>query len=719
MNNEEILSQFLDEGFERINDFENTLLNFEKDTGNLMLLQALFRNMHTIKGAASFFSFPNLENIVHKAEDIFSILQKQEETLRLQTINKHHLVDLMFLINDNVKQILETIKIEKTDAGNSADNLIQQLTIIRNEMEAGKEKTKRKLNPMQLEALKNLNSKTNDSTSQTNIQSELDIDDSLTIKLKTLETLSNLSSDLILARNKLGSLLDSDSEEIKAILNSFHQIDSLTQRLSERISKIKMQPISTIIDRLKRMTRELALSCGKQVTLNTETNNIELDRVVIETLKDPLMHLIRNSIDHGVETPDERVKQGKSSIGEIKITATCNDNNVILTISDDGRGIDINKIKEKVISKNLLNEYKLNSLSQKEILNLIFLPGFSTKDEVTNLSGRGVGMDIVKDSLNKINGSIEIHTEEHKGTSFIIRLPLTLALGTAVIIDVDTRTYAVPTSYIQELGSTTFASIENKETMEIRDEEYKILYARKHLAKSAKNYQGHYALQDSIEYLLIKTNEAKFVFIVDAIHDLQNLVIKPLPQGSDHLENYSGATILANGEVSLILDMQAIFRNYEESEVQLCSLDLYKREEKSSNDIINKVLTFNIGKHRFALDKKLIQEVVANKTVTPIPETKLEGLINLRENIVLAKKLKKLLEIKTKKRKTNVNIIVKFDEAYFAITADDISEILEVSEDWQILQEVDDQFKNFIKAAYLVKNQPLYILEENVCLKAS
>ncbi len=730
MSDEEILSQFLDESFENIKNFESTLLDFEKNSGNLMLLQSLFRNMHTIKGAASFFSFPNLESVVHKAEDIFSILQKQEEKLRGETINKYDLVELMFNINDNVKNLLETIKSQKTDKNSNTEPLIQQLNTIKTNIEtqiqnqSTTSKAKRKLSPIQLEALKNLNLQSSSAPTvdqNHDTQQELELDDNLIIKLKTLETLSNLSSDLILARNKLGSLLDSDSEEVKAILASFHRIDSLTQRLGEKISKIRMQPISTITDRLKRVTRDLAASCGKQVKLNTETNNIELDRIIIEALKDPLIHLIRNAIDHGIETPDERNKQGKPTTGEIIITASCNNNNVILTVSDDGKGIDVNKIKTKALSRNLLDKYKLNTLSEKEILNLIFLPGFSTKDEVTNLSGRGVGMDVVKDSLIKINGSVEIQTEQHKGTNFIIRLPLTLALGTAVIVDVDSRTYAIPSSYVRELRSTSYATIENQEYIEIRDEKYKILYARKHLGKGLKDFNEYYASQDSIEYLLIGTDEVKFAFIVDSIYDLQNLVIKPLPQGSDHLDNYSGATILANGEVALILDMQATYKSYEDLETKLCSLELYNQNhsQKASINNFGKILTFNIGKHLFAIEKELVQEVVANKPVTSIPESKLEGLINLRENIVLTKKLKKLLDIKSRKKRSNVNIIIKMNDARFSVMADDINEILEVSQDWEVLEEIEPNFKGFVKAAFIVKDKPLYILEENICLKAS
>ena len=463
------------------------------------------------------------------------------------------------------------------------------------------------------------------------------LDDNIVIKLDSLNSLTALSSELMLVRNQLGLLINEYSDSNNDLYNKYHRIDFLIQNLSEKVTKIRMQPLSIITDKLKRSIRSLAKDFNKEVNFITEGDSIEIDRNILDSLKDSLVHIFRNAIDHGLETAEERIAVNKDPTGTIRVKAQYGENNIILTISDDGRGIDTEKIKEKAIQNNLASKDDLKKFSRNELYDFIFHPNFSTKDEISKISGRGVGMNVVKESLQNNNGSIEIKSQKGKGTTFTIKLPLTLAIGSAVIVDLDQVKYAIPSNIIREMFSLKKELLFQQPEIEIRDEHYKVIFARDILNKDTVNLEEYYKTYEDLACILIDTDNAKFVFVVDDILDLQNIVIKTVPEGLKNLDYCSGTTILPQGNVALIFDMENIYKSFI-SEVQTTEQCPINPMENIEDSINNKLISFRIGEYLFGVNRDLVKETVYKKAVTPIPTSSTEGLMNLRDNVILNKR---------------------------------------------------------------------------------
>jgi two-component system chemotaxis sensor kinase CheA len=475
---------------------------------------------------------------------------------------------------------------------------------------------------------------------------------------------------------------------------AFHNIDSLTQRISENIMKIRMQPISVITEKLKRVVRDLAASTGKEVELVVEGDKIEIDRTILEALKNPIIHIIRNAIDHGIEKPAERIDLGKNSCGQIKIIANHAENHIIIKIMDDGKGIDLNKIKEKAIEKKLIRNQDLNNMDERSILNLIFYPGFSTKDTVTNLSGRGIGMDVVKSNLAEVNGTIELKTRKDQGTELILRLPLTLALAAAVIVEIDALKYAISSNNIKELGCVFFKDIEGKDFFEIREEKYPVIFADTILNNYERKKVIKKNAQDTVEYLLVEINKLRFIVVVDKILDLKDMLIKALPEKVQDIDFYSGATILPDGKVALILDLEAVYRNYQ------TGASCINKSIKPNNLMVTKVnpkklITFTLGDYYCGINKESIKEVIANRITTPVPGANNLSLVNIRDQVFLVRKLKKTIKLNLKDSKFTIHIVVNHGNESTGLEVDDINETIKFDEDWELAKETNEALAKF------------------------
>ena len=724
-NNEEFL-EYLEESFNCARSFDEKINIFEQESQKLFLIQALFRDMHTLKANTGCFELPNFENTIHKSESIFNLLQKKEPQELDTCIKENNIQDLLFEISDFLQDSLKYIEVNKVDIPSAEilDKIESLLVKISDKQTPGKKKAKAKnLKNIQLAALAKLkerNQKKQEASPEINKAQDqaktLNLDENLIIKLNSINDLSSISSELMLARNQLG-LLVNDSEEINnEFYNHYHKIDILVQRLSDRLSKVRMQPISIITDKLQRTVRNLAKDFDKEVKFISQGTNIELDRSILESLKDSLVHIFRNAIDHGLETSEERTATGKSPIGEIKINARYGENSIILSISDDGRGLNLDKIKAKALEQRIVTEKVLETLSEQEIFDFIFNPSFSTKEQVSKISGRGVGMNIVKESVQKHNGSVAINSKAGEGTTFIIKLPLTLAVGAAVIVDICKTSYAIPNLAIKELAVIKKEELINKKTIEIREELYDVTFAQTMIQENQNiNLEEYFKDTEELTYILIQTDNSKFLLVVDEILDMQNIVIKPLPKDIGDLNYCSGTTILPSGNVALIFDVDEIYKNHT-SNIEQTNFSIVPIGENSSNKPLpSQVISFRLDDYLFALDRKLLKETVYKKNVTPIPTSEVKGLMNLRDQVLVNKKLSYLLG-QSKKSDSKLSLVLDFGDEPFAIEVDDVEDFLEITDNDEINKNPDPKIKDLISAAFTLTNgEDLYLLKEELC----
>ena len=344
-------------------------------------------------------------------------------------------------------------------------------------------------------------------------------------------------------------------ETLDKFRNSYQLLTRVTNDLQETVMKIRMLPIAQTFNRFPRLIRDLSRDLGKEVKLEMSGEETELDKSVIEVLVDPLIHIVRNAMDHGIEMPEEREKAGKPRVGTISLNASHNGNLIVIKISDDGKGMSPQKIFENAIKKGLVSADA--KLTEKQMLEYIFAPGFSTATKVTNLSGRGVGMDVVKKSLDKINGTVGIETELGKGSTFFLRIPLTVAIIQALIVDAEKEYYAIPINSISEtlkIGIEDIQNLEGTEVIKIREDVINVLSV-KELFKLPTRYESHIK---SYYAVILASEDKKVALLVNNLIGEQDIVIKTLKDKVTRVEGISGATILGDGTVSFILDIQTI-----------------------------------------------------------------------------------------------------------------------------------------------------------------
>ena len=373
------------------------------------------------------------------------------------------------------------------------------------------------------------------------------------VDIDRLDNLMNLVSELIIIKTRMDDLSDSANRE--NMIEAIEYLERITTSLHDAVMKVRMVPIERVFNRFPRMVRDLSKELNKEIKLEMFGEETEVDRTVIDEIGDPLIHIIRNSIDHGIETPEERIKHGKSKEGTVVLKSYPDGNNVVIEVIDDGRGINTDEIKEKAISKGIVTEQEIEIFSEEDIINLLFMPGFSTSTKVSDVSGRGVGLDVVKSKIEAINGSIEIVSEVNVGTNFIIRIPLTLAIIQALLINLGDEIYAVPLSSITEITSIEYENIRNVQGQEI------VLYRGKTIPiVRLNNLMGIETEENTNEQVMIvvRKGEKQAGLLVDNLIGQQEIVIKPLGRFLSNVKYLSGATILGNGSISLILDVNSI-----------------------------------------------------------------------------------------------------------------------------------------------------------------
>ncbi len=377
------------------------------------------------------------------------------------------------------------------------------------------------------------------------------------VDIERLDNLMNLVSELIITRSRLADF-DYSEKKHSNIHETIEYLERITTNLHDAVMKVRMVPIERVFNRFPRMVRDLAKELGKEIILDMSGEETEVDRTVIDEIGDPLIHLIRNSIGHGIEDPETRKKLGKPESGTVKLVAYPDGNNVVIEVEDDGRGIDIEKVKSKAIQKGLITKEQTENMDEKEAAHLLFKPGFSTAEQVSDLSGRGVGLDVVKTKIESLGGVVEVKTSTNKGSAFTIRLPLTLAIIQALLVNVGEEKYAIPLNSIKEIITIKSSSIRKVEGQEV------VLHRKTTLPllRMHKILQVPFSKENKDKNLIVvivRKGNKTAGFIVDDLIGQQEIVIKSLGKFLSGTKMIAGATILGNGQVALIVDTNSLF----------------------------------------------------------------------------------------------------------------------------------------------------------------
>lgn len=384
------------------------------------------------------------------------------------------------------------------------------------------------------------------------------VETTVRVDTQRLDDIMNMVGELVLVRNRLVRLGNTSNNEqlVKAVAN----LDVVTADLQTSVMKTRMQPIKKVFGRFPRVVRDLARSLRKEINLELVGEETDLDKNLVEALADPLVHLVRNSVDHGIEFPDEREAKGKPRVGQVVLAAEQEGDHILLSISDDGNGMDPVKLRRIAVEKGMFDEDTANRLSDTESYNLIFAPGFSTKKEISDVSGRGVGMDVVKTKITQLNGSVDIHSELGKGTRFVIKVPLTLAIMPTLMFISGKQTFAFPLVSVNEIfhmDLTKSHVVDGQDCISIREQAIPLFYLKDWLVKGSSGEHPSHA-----HVVIVTVGTRRVGFVVDQLIGQEEVVIKPLGKMLQGTPGMAGATITGDGAIALILDIPSLLRRY-------------------------------------------------------------------------------------------------------------------------------------------------------------
>lgn len=609
---DELVKDFLVESHENLDQLDRDLVSLESDPDAGEKLAAIFRTVHTIKGTCGFLNFGKLESVAHVGENLLSSLREGEIKISAT------ITSALLALADAIREILVSIEQSHNEGDGDYSSLITQLKKLQDPSfqevvkATEKEKKEAKIIAMMEETHGPVITEKEDDPARsklgeilvdqgqvsptevsTAINQQLEGDDrkigeilvenkavpaeaipvglqtqtelrgaqnvsetTIRVDVHLIEKLMNLVGELVLARNQILQYSSSNSDNV--FLATSQRLNLITTELQEGVMKTRMQPINNVWNKFPRVVRDLSQMLGKKVRLEMVGKETELDKTVIEAIKDPLTHIIRNSIDHGIEMPDKRLSIGKNVEGVITLRAYHEGGQVNIEIVDDGGGIDPEKIRGKAMEKSLMNYDQLMRMNEKELLSIIFMAGFSTAEKVTNISGRGVGMDVVKNNIEKIGGSIEIDSKVGKGSRFNIKIPLTLAIIPALIVLSGGNKFCIPQVNLQELVRLEGAEAEHAIEMihgapvfRLRGKLLPLVYLDRELGLiPVDQLDGHHYLN----IVCLIADGQPFGLIVDKVCDTQEIVVKPLTRHLKGLNVFAGATIMGDGSVILILD---------------------------------------------------------------------------------------------------------------------------------------------------------------------
>lgn len=540
----ELIGDFIVETSEIIETLDQDLVELEHRKTDLDLLNKIFRGAHTMKGSSSFLGFDKLSTVTHHAEEILNRLRKGEMTVSAE------IMDILLEFVDVVKKILFDIK-NNTDTA-STDDVVRKLKLANEGRISSGSASDSDLSP---------SSSMSQADADQVKKAAVNMEQTLRVDVTRLDTLMELVGELVLGRNRIAQLSSSLEKKfeneylVEQLIESTSQIGVITTELQLAVMKTRMIPIGKTFNKFPRMVRDLSREKHKDIDLIISGEETELDKSVVEVIGDPLIHMIRNSVDHGIEMPDVREAAGKSRKGKIWLSAYHEGNHIVIEIKDDGAGMDASRLKAKAVEKKIITQEEANAMDKEAALGLIFRPGFSTADKITSTSGRGVGMDVVRTNIEQLNGIINIESELGAGTRVQLKLPLTLAIIQALFVECAGENFAIPLMSVIEtvrVHMDEVHSFEGREVLKLRDTVLSLLRMNEVFDLEASHNEELYVV-------VVGIAEKRIGFIVDKLVGQEEIVIKSLGNYlSGGNAGIAGATIMGDGRVRLIIDVAGI-----------------------------------------------------------------------------------------------------------------------------------------------------------------
>ena len=501
---------YVSEALEHLDTMNDALLKLEEEPDVREHLDLIFRSAHTVKGMSATMGYEQIRELCKNIENIFDKIRKGESKI------SKNLASTLFKCIDLLGQMVsdEKLQVNISPYVEALENPEQSLKLSNNESTTKKSPTIR-------------------------------------VKMSDLDSLVNLVGELVISKMRLEKIIEkTNSEEANQIMM---QVNRLVTDLQYQSMKIRLVPIDQVFSRFTRVVRDTSSSLGKEVELKMDDAGIELDRTILDAIIDPLLHILRNCVDHGLETPQERKLANKPVAGKIELTAYRVGDHIAIKIQDDGKGINLEKIKEKAIDHGIISEEQASTLSHDEAIELIGTPGLSTASEITDISGRGVGMDVVIKHVEEVGGSVKIMTEQGKGTTIILTLPLSVSIIGGLLVNVSNQKYVLPLSSISttvKIPKTQVKSIHGMNVFRLRDDIIPLVKLSEVLGINETNYSN----KETLTVVIINKDDKPYGLVVDSFDKKQEIVIKKLSGSVGSSESFSNATILPDGRVALILD---------------------------------------------------------------------------------------------------------------------------------------------------------------------
>ena len=584
----ELISEFLIESTEGLDQMDQYFIELEDTPDDPEIVKSIFRIIHSIKGTSGFLAFGRLEKVTHTGENL---LQKARDG---ELVLNGNMIDALLKMVDAVREMMGEIEHTGRDGQNDYKDLIGWLERLSKEDGAAQPEPTAKPIPElpeeykappaseQEEAVEEPTSEappasppktpkpkpnaadSGDTGAASKSKGVSVAESKVRVDVSLLDVLMNLVGELVLTRNQI--LQYSSEIENSDVHNATQSLNLITSQLQESVMQTRMSPIGQTWKKYPRMIRDLANACGKKVILEMAGQDTELDRTLLEAIKDPMTHLLRNSVDHGIESPEKRVENGKPAEGHLRLRAYHEGGQVNIDIEDNGGGIDAAKVAAKAISRGILTEEQADQMSEQDLVYLIFQPGFSTAEKVTNVSGRGVGMDVVRTNVEKIGGTIEVNSKLGEGTTIKIKIPLTLAIVPAIIIESESEQIAIPQVNLVEVvsiptddGKSGIEIIHSVPVYRLRGNLLPLVYLKRELQdedERSADINDYTPNNDKpINIIVLQASHRQFGLVVDEVQDTQEIVVKSLGNQLKNIPIFAGATILGDGTVALILDV--------------------------------------------------------------------------------------------------------------------------------------------------------------------
>lgn len=658
---DEIPAEFYAEVDESSDKVSSILMKFENGETDREYIDELYRQIHSIKGAVQLFGLENASALVHVMEASLEPLRQLEKVEMDRALSSTLLLSLD-LLNQCIQQPKNEQVAKEVDF---MKGLLEPFCV-----EAVKpvEKTK----APEVISVKNSHPAP-ESKSDTEKQ-----DTTIRVQVSLLDNLMTLMGEMVLVRNQV--LQYSNKCDDLEFLNLSQKLDVVTSELQEETMKTRMQPIGNVLSKFQRVVRDLSATLGKKINLNLVGVETELDKTLIEAIKDPLTHIVRNSCDHGIESPDMRRASGKSETGTLTIEAYHEGGQVIISISDDGKGLNRERLLNKALEKGIVTQEKIKTLTDQDIQNLIFAPGFSTAEKVTNVSGRGVGMDVVKSNIEKIGGVVDISSVEGKGTEITLKIPLTLAIVPALIIRSSEERYTIPQVKLVELVRVTPKQIEyvqGRPIYRLRGSILPLVDLKEVFGLDSINYKDS---SEEINIVVLHSQSKLFGLIVDEILDTADIVVKPIASFLKPLSIYSGATVLGDGHIAFILDVLGIAQKYLNNgpviESKVSVNDKYFDYERDQYELHEFVLVRLGAEAKHAIPLSCVSRMEEFHS-SSFEYSGHQRVVRYRDSILKIISLNQMLNYPVNAEKETVQIIVvNLNDQFFGVEVDQILDVL-------------------------------------------